>query len=113
MAAPKTHPVVEWWLKGSDGWWDVPIMLLFVIGGGFAGFGAFEAWNQGHWPLFVLLALAATACLVAAGPQLLGELLVYLVVALAVLTAPLLLFPRTRVWYQRVWGGVNKELSTK
>ncbi|WP_405150332.1 hypothetical protein OG308_11700 [Nocardia salmonicida] len=113
MAVPNTHPVVKWWSSGSDSWWDVPVLLLIAIAGSTAGFGAFEAWNQGHWTLFALLAVVATACVVAAGPQLLGEVVVYLLIALRVLSLPLMVFPKPRAWLNRIWDGVDEESSKK
>lgn len=113
MAVPNTHPVVKWWSGGSDSWWDVPVLLLIVVAGSTAGFGAFEALDQQLWPLFVLLAVVATVCLVAAGPKLLGEVVVYLLVALRVLSLPLMVFPKPRAWLNRVWDGLNKESSKK
>ncbi|MEU8894409.1 hypothetical protein [Nocardia sp. NPDC048505] len=113
MAESKSHPVIDWWTGGADSWWGLPVFLLIVFAGLFTGFGAAEAWTQGQWPLFTLLALAATACAIALGPQLLGEAVVYLIVAVWLLTVPLLLFPRTRTWRARLWDGVDKRLSTE
>ncbi|MFF2085024.1 hypothetical protein ACFVVM_14715 [Nocardia sp. NPDC058176] len=111
MAVPNTHPVIRWWSSGSNSWWDVPVFLLVVVAGGAAGFGSFEAWGQGHWPLFALLAVVAIACLVAVAAQVLGEVVGYLLVALRVLSLPLMAFPKPRAWLNQVWDGLNKKPS--
>ncbi|MEU8897902.1 hypothetical protein AB0C65_18735 [Nocardia sp. NPDC048505] len=115
MTVSEVHPVVRWWLSGSNSAWDIPILLFFLIVGGGSGLQALEAWEQGQWPLFALLAFVAVAFLVAAGPQFLAELLVYLGAALflafAAVTLPALLFPKTRAWYRRLWAKADKAVS--
>ncbi|MQY27578.1 hypothetical protein [Nocardia aurantia] len=79
-----------------------------IVVGVAAACGAIGAWQHGLWPLVVLCAFLFVACVPILVRALLDELRDWALLALLVVSLPLLLFPSGRRRWSRMWTARSK-----
>lgn len=97
--------------RWQDGWFGYFVTLGALFVGALSLVGAVVAGRQGHWVLVALYVPVIAVCLRIVVPELLEELIGSVMLALMVLSLPLLLFPRGRRWWGRVWGGATRDVG--
>ncbi|WP_019927579.1 hypothetical protein [Nocardia sp. BMG111209] len=80
-----------------------------IVVGVLAACGAIAAWQNRLWPLVVLCAFAFVACVPIIVRALLEELRDWALLALLVVSLPLLLFPSGRQRWSRMWTARSTE----
>ncbi|WP_405137685.1 hypothetical protein [Nocardia sp. NBC_01388] len=78
----------------------VAALLLGIV----SSIGIFLGCQRGQWFLVVLAAVVLAACIAIVIPAVIADLLGQAMLAVMILTLPMLLVPRGRRWWLRTWG---------